>query len=1370
MEQDSPGTFRLIACRTLLYERRHDRYIRPGRTIGECLRELGWKTDGLSARVFIDGHLVQGAEWEYAMPTAGQAVVVRTVMADGGGGGGGKQIGMIVGMLALMAATWWIGGGGLAGLLPEALQMMGTVGGWQAVGAAVLVGGSLALNALIPPSRPRLEDLSGVGNASSALSLTGSSNKISPYGRIPRVYGTHRIYPPLVARPYTELVGNNQFLRLLYCFGYGPLSLADIKIGETPISQFSSTEMEIRYGYPGEPPLTLVPDDVIEDSQSLRITAAMSWQVRVSEGNAKELSIDVSFPSGLTRFDGSNRATEWAVSLDVEYRKVGDVAWVLAGGAAATAASATTSFSGGNNDMVFTRTTAGSSGNGYTVHFVGGLSLQVKRETIELPSRGGPPQSYTTNNIIIQIVNGVTTAAQVKAAYDAVPDVVALATVANASFNDGTGAITLPATPMNSRTVGNYFVYFQIFQFSGGAAAVPTLTVSGFQQTLIRRSIRWIVYAPGAQYEIRIRRVTPDTHPNGDRLIDETYWTMVRTIQAASPVQKDGLCLLALRIKATDQLNGTVDTLNAIASSVLPDWDGANWVMRITNNPASIYRDVLQGTANRRPKPDSRLDLPAIQSFHDQCRLQQFTFNAVIDFQTTVKQLRQDVLAAGRATVGLRDMKYSVVQDLLQAIPVDILTPRTTSGFQWTRRFLAIPHAFRVRFVDETNDYKQGERIVYADGYTALNAVDFEETDAGLGVTNPTQVWKLKRRELAEALLRADDYEVQMDFANLNCTRGDRVQLQHDVILAGLVTARITSVTLNGSNEATAMTFDEPFVMADGVNFGARIRKATGVQVVQQVVTVAGEVVAVSFTVPIPVASVPAVGDLVTFGELGRESIDCVVKHIEPGSDFTAKIKLLDYAPGIQLADVGLIPPYDSQMTFPRVPIPPIPTIIQVLSDESVFVRSLDGSLQSQIVVSVHFPSGFRLVTSRVEAQVQVAGADNEWQSSFTDMAGTSLDVIIGQVESGIAYDIRLRSVDQGTGRASEWAVISAHMVIGKTSPPPDVQALVLEGERLRWDYTPPADHAGFLVRFRPGNSTDWEAATPAHEHVLRVTDFQIFKRTGTQTYLVKAVDVAGNQSLHATAITVVYEGVIIDNIVLTENHRALGWPGTITDGSIISGDIKADSSAMFWTEDTAPMWSPSSTALMWTAAFSRMTYEFTVEPTSEQLDAMLKLSITMQGLWSIEYQADSSAVMWQIDSTAAMWGGSGDAMWSSVGPYMQWPGQIDHLRRQPYKIRIIGYAGTVQAVLQELSGIFDVRDLLETVNDAAISALGTRLSLTKSYREIVSVRTMLLDDAGSSAYAKVMDKSASLGPLIKVFDKDGVATTGLVDAIVHGY
>lgn len=707
----------------------------------------------------------------------------------------------------------------------------------------------------------------------------------------------------------------------------------------------------------------------------------------------------------------------------------------------------------------------------------------------------------------------------------------------------------------------------------------------------------------------------------------------------------------------------------------------------------------------------------------------------------------QRICLIGQASL-IKIGSYIRVKVEKPSAPVQLFTMANIKADTFEEIFLSLKdrsNIFEVQYLNAGNGYAQ-DMVVLEDVLLTTNSEQpRRKTISGYGITRSSHAARLARfnQKVNRYITRTITFEAALDA--VVCEPGDVIRFQHDIPQWGF-----GGRALSGSSSST-IVLDRSVTIESGKTYEILVRHADDTVETKTVTTTTGTVS--TLTISGSWTITPVKGEIWAFGETAISTKPFRVMSIERTQDLDVRITAVEYNAAVYddsaVSETNQVQ-YSAlaDMTGPPGNVKDLMMLEQIDATQSIWVSwSPPGS--------PHFKAG-RVYRTDSGANVLLGESAN---GAFP----------ISGIPSGEVVSVLVTSISTAGVESSVLTAPRAEIVRSILNPP-DVQALVLEGERLRWDYTPPADHAGFLVRFRPGNSTDWEAATPAHEHVLRVTDFQIFKRSGTQTYLVKSVDVAGNQSLNAKALTVVYDGVIIDNIVLTEDHRALGWPGTITDGSIIGGDIKADASAVFWTDYSAPMWSPSSTATMWTAVFTRMTYEFTISPTSDQLDAMLKLSITMAGLWSIEYQADSSAVMWQSGSTDAMWGSSDAAMWRAIGPYMQWPGQIDHLRLQPYKIRIIGYAGTVQAVLQQLQLIFDVPDLLETVNDAAISSLGTRLSLTKIYREIVSVRAAVLDDGGSAAYVKVMDKHATLGPLLKVFNKDGEATTGLVDAIVHGY
>lgn len=1348
--------FRMIACQSLSHERRTDHYFPAGKTLGEYVRELGWSTDNLHARVSIDGKIIPDAEWIVTEPLPGQSVVVRAI--PGNGQNGGKQAAQIVGMIAIAVAAFYTAVG--------SLQM----GAWFAANSAsayglaagIAVAGSLALNALIAPPRPQLESFSALPS-SQTYSLTGTQNQATPYGRIPRVYGRHRMFPPLAAKPYTTVLGNNQWLNLLFCFGYGPLELFEPKIGDTPLEDFLDIEYDFHRGQDTDIPLHIVALDVEEEQISVELLFNV-WQKRTSATNARRLSVDFTFPSGLITVNADNTSSNRAVGFEVQYRKVPpdgtgeEVGWTDVGVSSGTAARATTNFFGNNNDIVFTARNLGPGGNFYTIEFWRGGANTVTAWN-QMAEWEQDIYGISPGTIIINISNGSTTANTVKSLFAANGFANSIIQVTDAAGNNGTGAINLP--PMSR------------YPLNGGSGALGTLTATGRSTTLVRFHREWPIEPStdvGEQFEVRVRRTTTDT--SNPLIRDDSFWTTFRTIQVSTPVLKPGMALFELKIKATGQLNGIVDTFNAVVESVLYDWNGAEWEYRRTSNPASVYRDVLQGLATREQnrKDDDELDLPAIQDFHERCTANGFMFNAVIDFQTTVKQLRQDVLAAGRGTFGMRDMKYSVVQDLIQATPVDIITPRTTSNFKWTRRFLEIPHALRVRFVDENDGWRQGEISIFSGDYTEATASIYENADAGLGVTNKEQVEILKKRELTEAALRADDYEIDMDFANLTFTRGDRVKLQHDVILAGLVSARITAVTLNGSSQATAIAFDEPLAMDAVTLYAARYRRADSVQVVQQIVTVIGEWTTVTFTTPIAAGSVPAIGDLVTFGELGAETIDCVVKTIEPGQDLQAHIMLLDYAPAIQTAEDVPLPPYDPQISLPAIVT--VPAIYQVQSDETVLVRASDGSLESRILLSVYFTSENKLPVSRIETQFRPLDSDADWKAIFANMGGGTVEVSLTPVEDRETYEIRVRSIDDRTGEASLWTATFTHTVIGKTSPPPDVEMLVLEGSRLRWNYTtPPRDHAGFLVRQRTGTSRLWDGATEIHEQVIRTTDFLILVHPQVQTFLVKAVDTTGNVSTNPAVLTIGLGDLVMDNVMVTTDHRLLGWPGTITNASIVSGDLRAGSSGTFWTTDTAPMWPLNDGDLFWDAGGEEMMYEFSTAPTTDMLDATLKIEIEMEGEWSIEYRTDSTELMWEEIDTELMWSVSASTlMWTSASGYLPAPAIIAPLRYGSYDFRITGEAGIVAAALIQLKIHYDVPDIEESVPDVVIAPGGTRIPITNTYRQIVVVNNTLNFDGGVGVYAQTIDKDPTAGPLVEVFDAAGVSTSGVVDVIIQGY
>jgi len=102
---------------------------------------------------------------------------------------------------------------------------------------------------------------------------------------------------------------------------------------------------------------------------------------------------------------------------------------------------------------------------------------------------------------------------------------------------------------------------------------------------------------------------------------------------------------------------------------------------------------------------DSGIDLDTIADWAAECNAKNFSIGFVMDSGRALFDVLSDVLAAGRASFGLRNSKYSAVRDLAQTVPVQMFTPRNSWNFNYSRQFANIPQALRVTFNNAEANY-----------------------------------------------------------------------------------------------------------------------------------------------------------------------------------------------------------------------------------------------------------------------------------------------------------------------------------------------------------------------------------------------------------------------------------------------------------------------------------------------------------------------------------------------------------------------------------------------------------------------------------------------------------------------------------------
>lgn len=488
-------------------------------------------------------------------------------------------------------------------------------------------------------------------------------------------------------------------------------------------------------------------------------------------------------------------------------------------------------------------------------------------------------------------------------------------------------------------------------------------------RTALRVGIRWKVPTPG-QYDVRLSRIhgPPYSYTGAANFVADAQWYVLRTIRYTRPCQIPNCTGLAMRFAATDRVNGQVSQIAFQGRCKYPVYDAVHgtWSTIVTSNPAWEYLWLLRGAggANNRGRTLAECDLDAMVQWAADCDAAGYAYNMVVDSQITVDQQLQDIAAAGRASPSRSGGLYSIVQDKDATVPVQLLSPRNSSGFQCIQSFAQPPHALRVQFINPEAGWVQDERLVLADGYQsggkdahgasaptlppATYIVPFQAS----GCTDPTLAWKQGRYHLAVQWLRTRTYQCNTDVENLRCTRGSLVRLSNDVIAQGLGWGRIKSFETSGSPPlATSITLDTTLTIEASITYAVRARQQDGAQVLSDLTNSPGDTATLALATPMavwndigPVSGI-AVGDLVAFGISGQESVEAFVTRIPYAGDLAAQLVCVDRAPDVYTWDSGTIPTFISGITgLPWCAKPPPP-------DLSVSLSNGGGSIPGKKVI-----------------------------------------------------------------------------------------------------------------------------------------------------------------------------------------------------------------------------------------------------------------------------------------------------------------------------------------------------------------------------------------------------------------------------------
>lgn len=454
-----------------------------------------------------------------------------------------------------------------------------------------------------------------------------------------------------------------------------------------------------------------------------------------------------------------------------------------------------------------------------------------------------------------------------------------------------------------------------------------------------------IMNVNGRVLELRIQRTT--VQPTDGRTTDTVTLTGIRTwcfdykksletgntLVAQLPmIEKDraNCCLVAFKIKATDELNGSIEAFNCMVESCARYWRPSleDWSSDVapTNNPAALMLMVMQSpTMKVRAYSDNKIDLPKLGELYEFCEEHNLKCNGVLTSQKKLSEVIDLILSTCRAYKILNGHKWSVFIDKPRTTPVTILNNHNIIGASNQKSFDKLPDGYKISFLNENDNYQEDEiYCMYVNGRELEPDAVIENIEFPF-ITNPLQIWKNGKYELAKRKLRPEVWNRTLSIDGNLLSIGCLVTVQDDTICVGMGDGEIQIVRQEG-NYITGVVLDSIIDVSDlEESYGLKIIQSDGIsdptiRTAPVTISQVGAYSEFTFTEPIYMGEliVPQVGDICSFGIISKISIDAICFGITPQEDGTFEVQLIPYDEAVYTADQGEIPEFDSKVTPPK--------------------------------------------------------------------------------------------------------------------------------------------------------------------------------------------------------------------------------------------------------------------------------------------------------------------------------------------------------------------------------------------------------------------------------------------------------------------
>lgn len=1040
--------------------------------------------------IYLNGILV--VDPINCFPQDGNEIVVTPII--------GKGLKSILGMVASIAlavyapqiASSWLGiakGATVAGSMALKLGLL--------TGAIMTVGGRI-INSVFKMNQQPISSGSEM-ETSNSYGWTLPSVQTYEGGVIGETYG--EVLPaPQLLMSHVETTNsddqdkNVQYLNLLYSGGWGPVDeIKDIRIDTTGIENFSDVKIETRLGTNNQEPISFFPSTVLDQQVGITLKEGNSVVRTTDTTKAKKIELTFEWPSGLYSINDEGNYTNNTAEFSIEYRKAGDSIW-----------------------QSFTQDTSAQQEKGS--YYLERLLLKSnKNEVWTITPKG------TDTWGVMGTIHGKLGDAKTGVFYDSEYISFKITNNNKKVFN------RLNRQPITVK------------------AQQSTYQLTKSTSEAVRRTYEF--YMPEAgRYDIR---VTATKLPSSTRKVANMQWSLLSSFIMDSAYSRPGKVLVGLRIKATDQLSGSLPAINwrQVRSKVwVYDYTIGNYVEKNADNPIWAAYDMLHNckrlyNINSKQEEFVVEGIPKekFKAYWDEWveaadyadelvtttageQEKRFKFDAFLDTTRTRWEAAQKAASTGRGTIIRHGVNYGIKIDkpstIVQVFGEGQIKQGSFKGQYSSRNDRA--RSIQITYYDTQNDFKNSVFMLRSPNYIDdLTKVDNTADISLFGVTRRTQAYRDGMYALKTNELQLQTITFSTDIEGMVCEYGDIIGVNHAVGHFGEASGRIVKV------EGNKVFLDKEVVLNVNKQYSLVVRLQDDTLVTRDIVAVSSKLVTNELTVSMAFDSnkLPQRYDPYAFGVKSKEVKPFRITKIEKNGDNQVTIVATEYDARVYDVD------YTNYSTVDYTNTDQNDYQVNDVAIKTETNIQSDGTILNDIIVDWKAPKSNYCKNIKIYYKTYAQDA----YVLLNTFEPTATNAVLHNVRTDEVYTIKIVCTND-VGVIGN-AVIKTISVKGKESPPDDVKNFKAEQDatngsivHLTWDANKDLDLDGYRI---------YVGDDIAVELVRSTTQLMFIPQSGEYTYGIRAIDTSGNESVNKT-VTTLHAIVNAGNVAIPEAPKNL--------------------------------------------------------------------------------------------------------------------------------------------------------------------------------------------------------------------------------------